>query len=418
MLVVGGRPLRLVGYAPIMYRQRVLLVVAVVALGAAAGASPVVASQLTANQRTIDTATLDATVPPAPGAPKGVSPEVFFDEASSTYYLLTTSQPPTQYSSRDGVNWSPTSTQLPAGVDWSIVVEGPSSYRLYYAEMKPASDGAPPKPCTPKSKVLRYATSPDLVKWTVQEAVLLDDLGCGVPHVMKTSEGEYFLYFNKIEGKHGVFVSSSADGLTWSTPAGPLNGNQDLVDPAPLELPDGTFVMVTSTTGSFGDYQQLQLLASDDAVTWVQRKTTLLADGSGGVFDPSIELVEGELHVWFGYSPAGSHDAATITHGLLTLGNAPVEASLEITCRKATVAKQPAVTCTGSSVAIDPGTAVVPHVRTGKKGPWRVITTGQPKIDDKGGFAWRYRTGKAVSLSVYFTVGSTASNTVTVTTRR
>jgi len=400
-----------------MYRQRVLLVVAVLAFGAAAGASPVVASQLTANQRTIDTATLDATVPPAPGAPKGVSPEVFFDEASSTYYLLTTSQPPTQYSSRDGVNWSPTSTQLPAGVDWSIVVEGPSSYRLYYAEMKPASDGAPPKPCTPKSKVLRYATSPDLVKWTVQEAVLLDDLGCGVPHVMKTSEGEYFLYFNKIEGKHGVFVSSSADGLTWSTPAGPLNGNQDLVDPAPLELPDGTFVMVASTTGSFGDYQQLQLLASNNAVTWVQRKTTLLAHDGGGVFDPSIELVDGKLHVWFGYSPAGSHDAAAITHGLLTLGNAPVDATLEITCRKVTAAKLPTVTCTGSSVAIDPGTALVPHVRTGKKGPWRVITTGQPKTNDKGAFVWRYRTGKVVSLSVYFTVGSTASNTVTVAMR-
>ena len=291
-------------------------------LGAAAGASPVVASQLTANQQTIDTATLDATVPPALGAPRGVSPEVFFDKASSTYYLLTTSQPSTQYSSRDGVNWSPTLTRLPAGVDWSIVEEGPSSYRLYYAEMKPGPIGAPSEPCTPKSKVLKYATSPDLLTWTVQEAVLLDDLGCGVPHVMKTSAGKYFLYFNKVEGKHGVFIASSADGLTWSTPVGPLNGNQDLVDPAPLELPDGTFVMVASTTGHEGGYQQLKLLASDNAVTWVQRKTTLLADDGGGVFDPSIELVDGKLHVWFGYSPAGSHDAATITHGLLTLGNA------------------------------------------------------------------------------------------------
>lgn len=387
-----------------------------IALAAIIGASSVGASSsMTANQASIDSATLDAVVPAPADAPTGVSPEVFYDDATATYYLLTTSAPAKQYSSTDGVTWTATTTELPMGIDWSIVKEGPSSYRLYYAEMLP-STGGPAKPCTPKTKFLRYATSSDLRTWTPQPGVLLDDVGCGVPHVMKTSAGDYFLYFNKVDVKHGIFISTSSDGLDWSTPVGPLNGNEDLVDPAPLELPDGTFVMVASTTGGQGTYQQLQLLASDDAVTWVQRDSTLLASSTGGVFDPSIELVDGQLHVWFGYSPAGSHDAARITHGLLTLGSGEPTPELQVTCAKVKSAKKPTISCTGSSSAVDPGTALVPHVRIDKNA-WKAITTGQPKVAAKGTFTWRYSTKKATSISVYFTDGDTSSNRVTVAMR-
>ena len=393
------------------------LLAGIVASGWFTGAALVHASEMTANQETIDAASLVATVPPAPGAPTGVSPEVYFDEATGTYYLLTTAVPPTQYSSPDGLTWTPMSTLLPAGIDWSIVKEGPNSYRLYYAEMSPGAGGAPPKPCAPKTKVLRYATSADLRTWTVQPGVLLDDVGCGVPHVMKTASGNYYLYFNKVEGKHGIFTSTSSDGLTWSSPVGPLNGNEDLVDPAPLQLPDGTFVMVASTTGGKGGYQQLQLLASKDALTWVQRKTTLLADSGGGVFDPSIELVGGQLRVWFGYSPAGSHEAARITQGILTLGSTPARPAVSATCVKVKSAKVPTVSCVGSSIGIDPGSTVVPHVRVGKKGAWKTVAVGQPRIDDKGGFSWRFRPQSAALVSIYFTVGDTRSTTATVIMR-
>lgn len=287
-------------------------------------ALPAQANTLTANTGTINSATFSAS-PPPPGAPTGVSPEAFYDAATGTYYLLTTAQPRSvQYTSRDGSTWTPTSTALPdRGMDWSIVQEGPSSYRLYFAEMAPMAPGSGPTPqCAPGSKVLKYATSTDLQTWTVQPGTLLDDVGCGVPHVMKTASGRYYLYFNKAVPQEGVWISTSADGLSWSSPTGPINGDDQLVDPAPLELPDGTFVMVASTRGNpmKGELQHLQLLASSDAMTWVKRTKPLYAPSGAGAFDPSIELVDGKLRVWFGYSPGGSYEAAAITDGVLTLG--------------------------------------------------------------------------------------------------
>lgn len=293
------------------------------------------ADTFTASAATIAAASFNA-APPAADAPLGVSPEVFYDAPTGTYYLLTTSMPATQYTSKDGRSWTPTTTALPMGVDWSIVQEGPASYRLYYAEIAPSPPGSgPAAPCTPGSKVLRYATSTDLVTWSTQPGVLLGDLGCGVPHVMKTRAGSYFLYFNKGEPVHGVYIARSTDGLTWSTPQGPINNDTGLVDPAPLELPDGTFVMVASSLGGPGQYQHLQLLASSNAIDWVKRKSPLYAPSGAGAFDPSIELVNGQLRVWFGYSPGGRYDAARITDGVLRLG-APRQAKAKVgaTCAK------------------------------------------------------------------------------------
>ena len=269
----------------------------------------------------IGKAGFDTRTPPA-SAPAGVSPEVFFDSTSGTYYLLTTSMPPTQYRSSDGVNWSPVGNQLPMGIDWSIVQEGPSSYRLYYAEMAPTSPGAQPsKPCAPGSKRLRYATSSDLVTWTSQPEVLLDDVGCGVPHVMKTSNGQYFLYFNKQDTVHGVRVATSADGLVWAERPGIVAATEDLVDPAPIEMPDGSFVMIASSLGgpqSASGLQELQILDSRDAITWKLRPQKLYVAQGASALDPSVELIDGKLRVWYGYAPGGDHNASRIAVGTVT----------------------------------------------------------------------------------------------------
>ena len=390
----------------------VLLVVSLAAFPATAGSAAV----MTANQQTIDAATFTANTPPAADAPRGVSPEVFYDAPTRTYYLLTTGVPAVQYTSSDGITWTATSTVLPRGIDWSIVQEGPGSYRLYYAEMVPGPSGSAPPPCTAGSKILRYATSTDLRAWTAQPGVLLDDVGCGVPHVMKTSAGKYFLYFNKVDGQHGVFIATSSDGLRWGTPVGPLNNDTELVDPAPLELPDGTFVMVASSMGR-GSFQYLQLLASQDGLTWVKRKSPLFAPSGAGAFDPSVELVDGQLRVWFGYSPAGVHADAQIAHGRLELGGAGPAAELSATCTKLRSARAPTITCSGRSVAIDPGSTVTPHVKLGRKGGWKTIASGAPTIDPKGDFTWRYRTGSATSIAVYFTVGETRTQEIRINLR-
>lgn len=259
------------------------------------------------------------TAVPSPSAPTGVSPEVYFDSASGTYYLLTTAMPPTQYRSTDGVSWTPVGNSLPMGIDWSIVQEGPSSYRLYYAEMAPTAPGAQPaKPCAPGSKQLRYATSSDLITWTPQPGVLLPDVGCGVPHVMKTTDGRYFLYFNKQDTQHGVRVATSSDGLSWSERPGIIADTQDLVDPAPIQMPDGSFIMIASSMGGAQSFQELQILSSTDAINWNLRPTKLYSAKGASVLDPSVELIDGKLRVWYGYAPGGDHNSSRIAVGTVT----------------------------------------------------------------------------------------------------
>jgi len=301
-------------------RTRCLLAPALAAgaLLMAALSAPAHAQTLTATDATIAGATLNAQSPTS-SSPPGVSPEVFYDSRTGTYTLLTTHQPAIQYTSRDGQSWTPTAVQLPeGGIDWSIVEMAPNNYRLYYAELLP-SPGGPPQPCVPGSKRLRYATSSDLQSWTVQPQVLLPDVGCGVPHVMKTKDGRFLLYQNMRNPDHGIYTATSPDGLAWSLRSGILANNGELVDPAPLEMPDGTFLMVTSTVGRTG-FQELQLLRSSDGLTWTARPTTLYRVAGSSVLDPSIELIDGNLRVWFGQAVGGDHNASRITHGTLTLG--------------------------------------------------------------------------------------------------
>ena len=303
--------------------MRTLPVLAVSLVIAAATVLPAHADVLTASSATINGAQI-VTSPPAADAPPGVSPDVFYHADTQTYYLVTTANPPVQYTSKDGVTWTATSVSLPPGFDWSIVQEGPSSYRLYYSEAVPGTPGqAPPPPCTPGSKRLRYATSTDLQSWSVQPAVLLNDVGCGVPHVMKTRDGRYFLYFNKRDPVHGIYIGTSADGLSWTVGTSMVANDSNLVDPAPIEMPDGTFLMVGSTLG-IGGFQELQLLSSTDGLTWTKRKTDLYSPAGASVLDPSIEIIDGKLRVWFGYAVGGSHAVSRIANGIISLSTAKV----------------------------------------------------------------------------------------------
>jgi len=303
--------------------MRRLLLSALMAAVALALSLPARADILTSTPATISGATI-LTTPPPSNAPSGVSPDVIYHAETKTYYLLTTANPPVQYVSRDGTTWTPTNVALPPGFDWSIVREGPSSYRLYYSEAVPMTPGqGPPPPCTPGSKRLRYATSADLQSWAVQPEVLLNDVGCGVPHVMKTRDGRYFLYFNKRDPIHGIYIGTSADGLTWTIGNSLVANDSELVDPAPIEMPDGTFLMVGSTLGK-GGFQELQLLSSSDALTWTKRSTDLYSPAGASVLDPSIEIIDGKLRVWFGYAPGGSHAVSQIAGGTITLGTAKI----------------------------------------------------------------------------------------------
>ncbi len=272
---------------------------------------------LSATPTTIAGATLDG-LPATSSSPTGVSPEVYYDDATGTYYLWTTDMPATMYTSKDGTSWTPVAgASLPNGFDWSIVKMGPNDYRMYFSSINP--NAASEVQCSKQRKELRYATSTNLVNWTTQPNVLLSSVGCGVPHVLRKPDGSYLLYYNSMEPEHGMYIATSPDGLTWTKRPGIIANDPDLVDPAPLQMPDGTYLMIASTTGGQTDKQQLRILSSPDGMSWTLRSEPLLAPKGISVLDPALKLIGNQLRVWYGYAPGGDHANSRITSGLLTL---------------------------------------------------------------------------------------------------
>lgn len=274
------------------------------------------ADVLSATPSTIAGATL-AVTPTTAASPPGVSPDVFFDDTTGTYYLYTTNAPAKAYTSSDGVNWTESKgAQLPAGFDWSVVKMGPNNYRMYYASMtnKPGVVA-----CADKMKALSYATSTDLLNWTAQPGSLVEDLGCGVPHVLRKPDGTFLLYNNTFspQGKLGMNISTSTDGLSWTLAAFIQDCN--LGDPAPLMMPDGTYLMISSAV-CLGQ-QDAQIYSSPNGLDWTHRSSALLVIPGVSFLDPSVELVNGKLRVWFGYAPGGDHAKSVIANGALTLGS-------------------------------------------------------------------------------------------------
>lgn len=292
---------------------------------------------LSATPSTIAGATLDG-LPATASSPPGVSPEVYFDDATGTYYLWTTNMPATMYSSTDGTSWTPIAgATVPAGFDWSMVKMGPGDYRMYFSSINP--NAASEVSCSKQRKELRYATSTNLVNWTTQPGVLLDSVGCGVPHVLRKPDGSFLLYYNSEEPVHGIYIATSPDGLTWTKRPGIVANDRELVDPAPLMMPDGTYLMIGSTTGG-QTTQQLRILSSPDGLTWTLRPEPLLAPTGVSVLDPSLKLIGQQLRVWYGYAPGGDHANSRITSGLLTLkpGKVTTAAASSVKARTCTKA--------------------------------------------------------------------------------
>jgi hypothetical protein len=196
---------------------------------------------------------------------------------------------------------------------------GENNYRLYYASIMPGVAGT--VQCSKQKKSLYYATSTDLLNWSAQPGPIFDDVGCGVPHVLKKKDGKYLLYYNTITSIHGMHMASSDDGIKWTVIPGVIANNQNLVDPAPIEMLDGTFLMVASTTGNpqKNELQELQILSSKDGINWDHRKSSLYAPAGYSVLDPALKLLDGKLRVWHGYAQGNDHGKSRIANGNLTL---------------------------------------------------------------------------------------------------
>ena len=255
-----------------------------------------------------------------------VSPDVFYDSASSTYYLYTTGMRVGVYTSTDGESWTlvpGASTPSPA-FDPSVISMPDGSYRMYFTS--PGS-GGPGQACS--GKQLKYATSTDLVRWTAMPDVLLADLGCGVPNVVRAGDRDYRLYY--VRGgagrEHGTYMATSTDGLTW-TPTDTLLTPKDMVDPSVVKLDDGSWLMFTAdfpagkSAGPF--FQKLYVGTSDDGFAWDFGDSTPLYAGppGEGAFDPdAVVLPDGSVRAW--WAQGTSPDTARVAAGAVTVSVEP-----------------------------------------------------------------------------------------------
>jgi len=254
-----------------------------------------------------------------------VSPDVYYDASTSTYYLYTTGMRIGVYSSADGEAWS----EVPGAVtptgpyfDPSVVKMPDGTYRMYYVYRA----GMGPQPCS--GKQLKYATSTDLIRWTAQSPVLLDDLGCGVPNVVYTGT-EYRLYYVRggVGIEHGTYMATSPDGLTWTTRSELLTP-KDFVDPSVVRLTDGSWLMFTadfpSSKSSGPFFQKLYVGTSPDGITWDfdADAPVYTAPTGQGAFDPdAVMLPDGSVRAW--WAQGSSADNAQVTAGRVTVTPSP-----------------------------------------------------------------------------------------------
>ena len=303
-----------------------------------------------------------------------VSPDVYYDEATRTYFLYTTGMRIGVYSSADGESWTEVSgSSTPSGPysDPSVVRMSDGTYRMYYAYR---SGTGPGQPCS--GKQLRYATSTDLIRWSAQPGTLLDDLGCGVPNVVYTGS-EYRLYY--VRGgagfQHGTYMATSPDGLAW-TPTNMLLTPTDMVDPSVVQVADGSWLMFTAdfpsgkSSGPF--FQKLYVGTSDDGVEWDFGAATPLYAGppNQGAFDPdAVIMPDGSVRIW--WSQGTTSDSARVTAGTVTVTPDP-----------------------GPDPAPVPVAPSKPTVKTGKAGiqvSW-TYAAGAPALD---GYVVQVKTTKA-----------------------
>lgn len=285
------------------------------------------ADLLTADASTIAGATL-AAAPPNPTSPPGVSPDVYFEDETGTYYMWAPSVPNMRmYSSTDGSTWSEVAgAALPRGFDPTVIKLGPGNYRMYFGGI--AQGVASTVQCSQQRKSLYYATSTDLVTWTTQPGTLFDDLGCGVPDIVRKPDGSYLMYYVTMTGGHGVHMATSPDGLSWTAITGLHPTTEDIVDPSVIVMPDSTYLMVSSDMGR--GTQQLHIMSSPDGIDWTLRSTPLYAPAGVSAFDPNLNLINGRLRVWYGYAPQGAYDDSHITNGILTLARGSVPSSSKV----------------------------------------------------------------------------------------
>jgi len=185
----------------------------------------------------------------------------------------------------------------PPGADAAVVPIARGGWRMYFTQQ------------TPTGKVIGSAVSGDLLNWSVEPGVRLDlgtSKATGVPEAVALPDGRVRLYY--VAGGSGgsaerIDSAISTDGLTFAPEQGDrLTGGY--VDPAVVRLPNGSWLMVCSTSPS--SKQRLFTATSPDGLRWTVASKPVLDSKTANVLDPTLVPLGGDrFRVYFSVAPIG-----------------------------------------------------------------------------------------------------------------
>ena len=131
-----------------------------------------------------------------------------------------------------------------------------------------------------------------------------DDRGwASVPEAIELSDGRVRIYYvtGDSEANNGIASAISSDGLAFTKESGVRVPN--FVDPAILQLADGTFLMLVANPGFYQEVPSgIYSFTSADGLAFGNRQTVLAGNN---IFDPTVVFLDGQtLRVYFGKIPA------------------------------------------------------------------------------------------------------------------
>jgi hypothetical protein len=257
-----------------------------------------------------------------PGArlPSGVSPEVIRLSDGSLLAFVSDIGNMRVYRSTDGLAFTRVAAQPPpGGHDAAIVPLAEGGWRMYFDIQHDPSSG----------NEIDSATSRDGLNWTVEDGIRVG-LGSNrissVPEAVTLPDGRVRLYY--VLGGSGrslenIASATSSDGLAFAVDPGyRLMGGY--VDPAVIQLPDGSWLMAVSRTPM--EQQRIFLAHSTDGLSWTidTKPVIALAQGANALDPTLLPLADGSIRVYF--STAASTDALSgpyrVLSGLLKQGAA------------------------------------------------------------------------------------------------
>jgi len=217
--------------------------------------------------------------------------------------------------SSDGLNFIEKGTVINVkdveGVDMvtnpSVFLTKDGKYRMLFEGSRWVEGGQ-------KDRKLYSAISTDGLKWTVEEGVRFQDEGDGKPGEIFTSvpdiirmDGQLRMYYTR--GASSAIAISDDDGITWTKEKN-LDLKRIAVDPDIVILDDGTYKLFFTTFDSeWGEGEQYVMGASStDGINFVVDEGKRISPSSGNnmVVDPDvIKLPDGRYRMYYGETTNG-----------------------------------------------------------------------------------------------------------------